>query len=1019
MTSVPVSPTWRRSRSGVFKGQAPPPISTNRPTSAKSTGEPSEAGQSRAGTDSPKGRVFRSCRNGEYSSEGSSIKRSTRSSTRSVSPKKLGEGLARLYRGGTPWADRSSEPKDLFTSQAAKESATDDSGPRRRATVTGGTFEDASRVSDPLPVFPDLYQGINKSKTVSDLSTLLERSAHPWENKSEKLVTEGNVLEKFKNMLEFQLRQLQKSICHEHAKRFDRLEAVLLEIDYGMRAQKKKQIISNNPGFKLQNQNMPGRIGTWPKDKPMPYGSQLNKGSSLNKEDLDEHTLYHSEESVRSRASGKNKLQERALANGEASHSPERISDNRATSSSDKDKDKRRTSTRSEQSQSLEDVHRVTDPDSPKSPLPGTSWFSPQSSLGLKGIFSNDTTLIGKGIIPNLESVLKLRKKSLASSNSGTNATNRSANSGNATSGSLPSGLSDKANINNLAKFQADHMMLARGFISASSVPVSMELTSLPRSDVPSGPKPEKAPPLPLAAVDSGGSKLSSGMRSPAVDTDTERIPSKNDAWEVLSAPCEIRDGSASPNRRSPSPSSPGRRANCRRPSTSSTMTPRRNLSLEGLRQQNDQSLALCGLNSHSTDASGKSQAPSSPIQRRISESGFSATSGSDGSTHNSGSSFGSTVVGIFEFESRYIDEPIKRRLHQLPWVVVRVCGIIPLQQGSIMQGSILANFYSLVVLLLAATSAVYPAIRIAQYNMVGSSLLSSLPLTVAGLFGAISLRQDFIRQLFIEFPGPLELYALKHGFPEEFLISSCRQFVAVTILWVSAALLRGLDMMSVFRDESCSVDHDSWIFACFLFGSFLYCLILYCQLHVICVLGMIVDRYCIKLFPNPTETQSVLDWNLIQAMLRQIAGAFDFCFMMTQTGACASLLLVGIQVFLRDQLDVDDGECGATPLVPLLALPVLMASGAFLVFFKAAAVSEKCSRVAPLVNSMTFDDKPDALDVNRMNTVHFISSSAAGFYIQEVRISASMAMKLMYLTGLGAFALLTKMATDRSAGSL
>lgn len=422
--------------------------------------------------------------------------------------------------------------------------------------------------------------------------------------------------------------------------------------------------------------------------------------------------------------------------------------------------------------------------------------------------------------------------------------------------------------------------------------------------------------------------------------------------------------------------------------------------SLESLRQQNDYSLALSELTSEGSHRCDKR----------------SILSGNQGWGEPGKAEVLVPTEPVLNNEASDEDQwsdvsTVKSRLQCLPWIIFRVCGIIPWRQRSP-----ISRCYSLMTFAIASAVVVYPTFRIAQ-GKVESTHMCILPLTVASLLGALSLRHSFTMQLFTQFPGPLELYSMKHGFAKEFLRGSIHHFVIMLILWVSASLIRGVDEVFILNGSTRSTDNDPWMFVCFLIGSLLFVVSLYCQLHVICMLGMMVDRYCIKLFPGPTSCQRVLDWNLIQALLRQIAGAFDFCFMMTQIGACAAILLAAMQLLFMERLDID-GERGKTFLIPLLLPTVLLAFGAFVVFFKAASVSEKCSRVAPLVNSMTFDDQKDALDSKRMNTVHFISSSGAGFYIQEVRITASMAMKLMSMTGLCAFALVTKLTADMNGDS-
>lgn len=59
-----------------------------------------------------------------------------------------------------------------------------------------------------------------------------------------------------------------------------------------------------------------------------------------------------------------------------------------------------------------------------------------------------------------------------------------------------------------------------------------------------------------------------------------------------------------------------------------------------------------------------------------------------------------------------------------------------------------------------------------------------------------------------------------------------------------------------------------------------------------------------------------------------------------------------------------------------------------------AAALSDKCERVPPLVNAISFGI---GTDVARQRIVDYISSSAAGFYVLGVRLTAITVAKFTY----------------------
>ena len=57
--------------------------------------------------------------------------------------------------------------------------------------------------------------------------------------------------------------------------------------------------------------------------------------------------------------------------------------------------------------------------------------------------------------------------------------------------------------------------------------------------------------------------------------------------------------------------------------------------------------------------------------------------------------------------------------------------------------------------------------------------------------------------------------------------------------------------------------------------------------------------------------------------------------------------------------------------------------------------------RLPQLINSTTLTD--DEMDPERMYLVDYITASSAGFYVFNVRLSSSVAMKVFHYTALGA----------------
>jgi len=95
----------------------------------------------------------------------------------------------------------------------------------------------------------------------------------------------------------------------------------------------------------------------------------------------------------------------------------------------------------------------------------------------------------------------------------------------------------------------------------------------------------------------------------------------------------------------------------------------------------------------------------------------------------------------------------------------------------------------------------------------------------------------------------------------------------------------------------------------------------------------------------------------------------------------------------------------------------LLMVASTGRVLVKAAAVTEQCSKVPPIVNSQVL--KPGLhMDNERQYLVTYIRNSDAGFYIKGIRLTASMIIKGCYLfSAILATLGTTVLRTSRSKG--
>ncbi|CAE7769588.1 unnamed protein product [Symbiodinium pilosum] len=138
-------------------------------------------------------------------------------------------------------------------------------------------------------------------------------------------------------------------------------------------------------------------------------------------------------------------------------------------------------------------------------------------------------------------------------------------------------------------------------------------------------------------------------------------------------------------------------------------------------------------------------------------------------------------------------------------------------------------------------------------------------------------------------------------------------------------------------------------------------------------------------------------EWNVLSATLRQ--SSRKTCWSLLALGASCT---VSVALFASQAVQMPHILGGSTIDTFLwlgwLYPPILLFLYAM---YRAASVSEKAMRVAPLVNSWVFETEEDgeavAMDPGRQYVVQFINQSEAGFYALGVRVSAFMVQKLAY----------------------
>jgi hypothetical protein len=163
------------------------------------------------------------------------------------------------------------------------------------------------------------------------------------------------------------------------------------------------------------------------------------------------------------------------------------------------------------------------------------------------------------------------------------------------------------------------------------------------------------------------------------------------------------------------------------------------------------------------------------------------------------------------------------------------------------------------------------------------------------------------------------------------------------------------------------------------------------------------IDKYCAHYAEGREVQMNVSEWNTLQAILRRASRALEKGFLVVQTTVLVMMLL-GMSNLLLLGGQQDFSHFWWESSMGMLAL------SAALGFFKAAEVTESCARVPSLINSYTFGRN---IDKSRHYLIEYVTYSAAGFYVGEVRLTAAMALKLTYIAGLLIFGVLTKVSNE------
>jgi len=280
--------------------------------------------------------------------------------------------------------------------------------------------------------------------------------------------------------------------------------------------------------------------------------------------------------------------------------------------------------------------------------------------------------------------------------------------------------------------------------------------------------------------------------------------------------------------------------------------------------------------------------------------------------------------------------------------------------------------------------------------------LLSDIPLVLGSLCGLLSVSVHTNSQSLVEICSLLRTYAAREHFNESWLGSNEKNLTCILLVWLVANIerIRASAMVEALLDGSLDLASALYIISFAVSSLFLMALV-FCMLYICSALLGAVDSFCVLTVSDQNLERSVPRWNVVQAVLRRVSERVQACLFVLQSAIVLTFMLAACDVYRSMQ--ADEGY------VALLIPGGLLVLGMSSVFFKAAAVTDKCARVPSLLNSSWFGKD----HTERQYVVEYVLYSDAGFYVFDIRLTSAMTLKFAYICVLGLFSLLTQIVAD------
>lgn len=257
-----------------------------------------------------------------------------------------------------------------------------------------------------------------------------------------------------------------------------------------------------------------------------------------------------------------------------------------------------------------------------------------------------------------------------------------------------------------------------------------------------------------------------------------------------------------------------------------------------------------------------------------------------------------------------------------------------------------------------------------------------------------------------------LDEYAVNAEFMSEWQSMSRRRLMqtlgAYAVLAALVAIVNFLSEAPVPSLTSLIGCHFSIFEAAFWLMQFRYLMLCYSLLHVGCGFELALDSFTLSFFKSMSIEDALEEWNILQATLRQVSTKMSNCFRAMGFCCLASVALLAEQViFYTDEVSLSNKLQWSSRFYPMV------------IFFlytmvRAAAVTEKANRVAPLVNSWKFHGEEDGmLSHGRQYAVQYIMQSRAGFYLGAAQLTFPHVQQIVYYFAAISFALFSRLLAD------